>query len=149
MDPRTLRLTLALASVFKEGDRSLVGEADDRVRADARRALLATTVGDIHAAALIDDRVSELLQRSRDRRFDAEFRLLTIGRVREALHTRVQRTRSSPSALRLPLTRRPLGSGAAAHHFMRMPLLRITTHLPARFSSRSMYTNSPLASLSP
>jgi ethanolamine ammonia-lyase large subunit len=85
MEPGTLRLTLALASAFKEGDRSLVGEADDRVREDARRALLATTVGDIHATVLIDDRVSELLQRLRDRRFDAEFRLLTVGRVREAL----------------------------------------------------------------
>jgi ethanolamine ammonia-lyase large subunit len=85
MEPATLRLTLALASAFKEGDRSLVGEADDRVREDARRALLAGTVGDIHATVLIDDGVSELLQRSRDRRFDAEFRLLTIGRVREAL----------------------------------------------------------------
>jgi len=87
MDPGTLRLTLALASAFKEGDRSLMGEGepDDRVREDARRALLATTVGDIHATVLIDDRVTELLQRSRDRRFDAEFRLLTIGRVREEL----------------------------------------------------------------
>jgi ethanolamine ammonia-lyase large subunit len=85
MEPGTLRLTLALASAFKEGDRSLVGAADDRVREDARRALLATTVGDIHATALIDDRVSEQLERSRDRRFDADFRLLTIGRVREAL----------------------------------------------------------------
>jgi len=87
MDPGTLRLTLALASAFKEGDRSLMGEGepDDRVREDARRVLLATTVGDIHATVLIDDRVTELLQRSRDRRFDADFRLLTIGRVREAL----------------------------------------------------------------
>jgi hypothetical protein len=57
MDPGTLRLTLALASAFKEGDRSVVGEADDRVREDARRALLATTIGDVHATALIDDRV--------------------------------------------------------------------------------------------
>src|SRR5215471_13573006 len=85
MDARTLRQTLALASAFKEGDRSLVGAPDDRVREDARRALLATTVGDIHATVLIDDRVSEQLQRSRDRRFDAEFRSLTIGGVREAL----------------------------------------------------------------
>jgi ethanolamine ammonia-lyase large subunit len=85
MEPGTLRLTLALAGAFKEGDHALVGAADDRVREDARRALLATTVGDIHATALINDRVSELLQRSRDRRLDAEFRLLTIGRVREAL----------------------------------------------------------------
>ncbi len=85
MEPGTLRLTLALASAFKEGDRSVVGAADDRVREDARRALLATTVGDIHATVLIDDRVSEQLQKSRDHRYDAEFRFLTIGRVREAL----------------------------------------------------------------
>ena len=85
MDPGTLRQTLALASAFKEGDRSLVGTPDDRVREDARRTLLATTVGDIHATVLVEDRVTEELQRSRDRRFDAEFRLLTIGRVREAL----------------------------------------------------------------
>src|SRR5262252_8458537 len=85
MDAGTLRHTLALASAFKEGDRSLVDAADDRVREDARRALLGTTVGDIHATVLVDDRVSEQLQRSRDRRFDAEFRLLTIGRVCEAL----------------------------------------------------------------
>jgi len=87
MDAATLRQTLALASAFKEGDRSLigVGAADDRVREEARRALLATAVGDIHATVLIDDRVSEQLQRSRDRRFDDEFRSLTIRGVREAL----------------------------------------------------------------
>ena len=85
MDAGTLRQTLALASAFKEGDRTLVGAVDERVREDARRALLGTTVGEIHATVLIDDLVSERLQRSRDRRFDAEFRLLTIGRIREAL----------------------------------------------------------------
>src|SRR5262249_54374682 len=77
--------TLALASAFKEGDRSIVGAVDDRVRQDARRELLATTLGEIHATVLIDDRLSEQLQRSRDRRFDAELRSLTVGRVREAL----------------------------------------------------------------
>jgi len=89
MDAATLRQTLALASAFKEGDRSLIGvgagTADDRVRQEARRALLATAVGDIQTTVLIDDQVSEQLQRSRDRLFDAEFRFLTIGRVREAL----------------------------------------------------------------
>src|SRR5499427_8110502 len=85
MDAGALRQTLALASAFKEGDRSIAGEVDDRVRQEARRALLATTVGEIHATVLIDDRVSDQLQRSRDLRFDAAFRSLTIGRVREAL----------------------------------------------------------------
>ncbi|HKD18645.1 MAG TPA: ethanolamine ammonia-lyase subunit EutB [Thermoanaerobaculia bacterium] len=85
MDAGTLRQTLALASAFKEGDRSIAGAVDDRVRQEARRALLATTVGEIHATVLIHDRVSDQLQRSRDRRFDAELRSLTIGRLREAL----------------------------------------------------------------
>src|SRR5262249_28104898 len=58
---------------------------DDRVRADARGALLATTVGDIHDTVLIDDSVSAELQRFRDRRFDAELNVLTIGRLRTAL----------------------------------------------------------------
>ena len=85
MDAETLRQTLALASAFKEGDRSLIGTPDESIREEARRALLAMSVGDIHETELIDDRVTEELQRSRDRRFDAEFRLLTIGRIREAL----------------------------------------------------------------
>src|SRR5262245_5228780 len=85
MDAGTLRQTLALASAFKEGDRSIVGAVDDLVRQEARQALLATTVGEIHATELIDDRVSDQLQRSRARRFDADFRSLTIRGVREAL----------------------------------------------------------------
>src|SRR5215471_17072265 len=85
MDAGQLRQTFAFASAFKEGDRSLLGAADDRVRQEARRALLATTVGEIHATPLIDDRVSDQLRRSRDRRFDAELSSLTIGRVCEAL----------------------------------------------------------------
>src|SRR5262249_1914315 len=87
MDAATVRQTLGLASAFKEGEGCLggVGAGDDRVREEARRALLATAVGDIHATVLIDDRVSEQLQRSRDRRFDDEFRSLTIRGVREAL----------------------------------------------------------------
>src|ERR1700756_4274326 len=80
-----LRQTLALASAFKEGDRPIGGTADDRVRADARQALLATTVGEINETVLVDDRVSLELQRSRDRRFDAELGILTIGRMCRAL----------------------------------------------------------------
>jgi len=36
-------------------------------------------------------------------------------------NTRVQRTRSSPSAHREPLTRRPLGRKLAPAHFVRAP----------------------------
>jgi hypothetical protein len=56
MDAGTLRQTKRLPA-FKEGDRSIVYAADDRVR-DAR--WRSPTVGDIHATVLIDDRVSGL-----------------------------------------------------------------------------------------
>jgi ethanolamine ammonia-lyase large subunit len=85
MDAATLRQILTLASAFKEGDRAVGGTADERLRTDARSALLATTVGDIHATPLIDDGVSDALHRERDRRFDAELSPLPISRVRSAL----------------------------------------------------------------
>jgi hypothetical protein len=42
MDQGELRRRLALASAFKEGDLAVGGTADDRLREDARRLLLAT-----------------------------------------------------------------------------------------------------------
>ena len=85
MDTDTLRQTLTLASAFKDGDRAVGGTTDDHLRAAARGALLATTLGDIHDTVLIDDRVSTELRQSRDTRFDAELSPLTIARVRAAL----------------------------------------------------------------
>jgi ethanolamine ammonia-lyase large subunit len=85
MDSSTLRQTLTLAGAFKEGDRSVGGTTDDRVRAEARDALLGTTVGAILATVLIDDGVSEALERSRDHRFDGELRTLTIRQLKDAL----------------------------------------------------------------
>ena len=69
MDRDALRRTLTLASAFKEGDRAVGGGHDPAVRREARQALLATPVGDIHRTALIDDGVSEALARSRDDRY--------------------------------------------------------------------------------
>ena len=75
----------ALASAFKEGDLRVGGTSDDRLRDDARRALLATTIGDIHRAVFVEDGVTAALQRSRDRRHDEELSSLTIAQARGAL----------------------------------------------------------------
>ena len=76
MDSDALRRALTLASAFKEGDRAVGGGSDPAVRREARQALLACTVGDIHRTTLVDDGVSEALARSRDRSRDAD-----LGRV--------------------------------------------------------------------
>jgi ethanolamine ammonia-lyase large subunit len=85
MDRDALRQTLTLASAFKEGDRAVGGGHDAAVRRDARQALLAVRIGDIHRTTLVDDGVSEVLARSRDRTRDTELAPWTVARVRDAL----------------------------------------------------------------
>jgi len=85
MDARELRSCLALASAFKQGDLSVGGTEDDAVRAEARRALSAVTVKEIHRLTLVEDGVSAALERSRERRFDHELSALTIGALTEIL----------------------------------------------------------------
>jgi len=85
MDRDALRRLLTLASAFKEGDRAVGGSADERVREDARAALLATSLGEFHDTILVDDRVSEALARCRDRQFDADIAAWPVARVRDLL----------------------------------------------------------------
>ena len=85
MESHELRQLLALASAFKEGDLAVGGTTDDRLREEARRALLATTVRDIHRTSIIDDGVTVALERSRERSWDDELAPLTVARVRDAL----------------------------------------------------------------
>jgi ethanolamine ammonia-lyase large subunit len=85
MEAGTLRQVLALANSFKEGDLAVGGTTDDRVRQDARGMLLATTIGAIRRAVVVDDGVTAALDHSRDRAFDSELDAMTIGGVRSLL----------------------------------------------------------------
>jgi ethanolamine ammonia-lyase large subunit len=79
------RLTLALANAFKEGDLGTGGTRDDTVRAEARRAILGTSLRAIRTTTLIDDGVSEALARSIDRDTAADLDSLTVGDVKARL----------------------------------------------------------------
>ena len=85
MDSHELRRLFSAANAFKEGDLPVGGTRDDRVREDARRLLLATTVADIRRAVVVDDGTTALLERSRDRRFDGDLDPLTIARLKMLL----------------------------------------------------------------
>jgi ethanolamine ammonia-lyase large subunit len=85
MDDQVLRRLFSLANPFKEGDLAVGGTTDDRLREDARRMLLTTTVGDIRRTVLVDDGVTAALERLRVRRLDAELDPLTIARMKALL----------------------------------------------------------------
>jgi ethanolamine ammonia-lyase large subunit len=85
MDAGELRRCLALASAFKQGDLVIGGTEDDAVRAEARRALKAITISEIHRTALINDGVTAALDRSRDGSVDRDWGSVTIGGLKEIL----------------------------------------------------------------
>ena len=85
MDANELRRLLVLANAFKEGDLAVGGTTDDQTRAEARRALRAVIVRDIRRAHLIDDGVTSALEETRNRQFDADLDVLTVGDIRSLL----------------------------------------------------------------
>jgi ethanolamine ammonia-lyase large subunit len=80
-----LRRTFVLANAFKEGDLLVGGTRDDPLRADARRALLATSVADIRRTVFADDGVSVAIERGRDRTRDSELNRLTLHDIKDIL----------------------------------------------------------------
>ncbi len=80
-----LRQLLTLAGAFKEGDLRIGGSPDQQTREEARRALSAVTLGEIHRAVLVDDGVTAALVPSRDRRHDAQLTALTVGGAASAM----------------------------------------------------------------
>ena len=85
MNPGELRSAFVLASEFKEGDLALGGTSDERLRAEARRAIAALRVGEIAPSAFVDDGVSEALARSLDAPLAAELAPLTIAELKRLL----------------------------------------------------------------
>jgi ethanolamine ammonia-lyase large subunit len=85
MDAQELRQRFVLANAFKEGDLSVGGTRDDRVREEARRALLGTRLGEIRHTTLVEDGVSERLAGSLNRDLHAELDRLTVEQLRQRL----------------------------------------------------------------
>ncbi|HEX8116717.1 MAG TPA: ethanolamine ammonia-lyase subunit EutB, partial [Pyrinomonadaceae bacterium] len=77
--------TFALANEFKEGDAALGGTRDESVRASARAALGAVALGELKAAALVEDGVSEALDATLDRGLAAEVSSLTVAGLKRVL----------------------------------------------------------------
>ena len=80
-----LRQTFTLANEFKEGDLLVGGTADPRLRGDARQAIGGLRIGDIAAAAFVDDGVTAALHRSLNRSALAEISPLTIDALKQIL----------------------------------------------------------------
>ncbi len=85
MDAQELRHTLVLANAFKEGDLLVGGTRDVRLREEARRQLLATRVADLRRTVLLDDGVTDALERGRDRSRDGDLDPLTVGQLKSVL----------------------------------------------------------------
>ena len=109
MNDQEFRHTFALANAFKEGDLTVGGTTDDRIRAEARRILLATTVAEVRRHTLVNDGVTAALEQSRDRRFDHELDSFTIAQLKGALLE--SGAAAWVAAARGCTKRRPLGVG--------------------------------------
>jgi ethanolamine ammonia-lyase large subunit len=77
--------TFVLANEFKEGDLLVGGTRDESVRAAARAALGAMTLGTPAKTPLVEDGVSEALAASLDSRLAAEISSLTVGELKAVL----------------------------------------------------------------
>ena len=84
-DRQELLRTFALTNEFKEGDLLIGGTRDEAVRAAARAALGAVTLGTLAKSTLIEDGVSEALSASLDSRLAAEISSLTVGELKAVL----------------------------------------------------------------
>jgi ethanolamine ammonia-lyase large subunit len=85
VNDQELRRTFALANAFKEGELQVGGTTDDQLRAEARRVLLATTLGEVRRCTFVNDNMTAVLQQSRDPTFDQELDPLTVAQLKSAL----------------------------------------------------------------
>lgn len=80
-----MQQTFVLANEFKEGDLAVGGSDDPLVRDDARRSLEALHLDEIVPAALVDDGVTEALERSLNARAVAHISGLTVAGLKRIL----------------------------------------------------------------
>jgi len=85
MQSRELIELLTLANEFKEGDLVVGGTRDDQMRREARQALASVKLGDITSTRIIDDGVSEALDRAVDSQLAYEVANLTINQLKRIL----------------------------------------------------------------
>lgn len=85
MKRKKLLEILTLANDFKEGDISLGGTRDEKIRFAARQELSALCVGDINRAVFVEDEVSEVLEGHLRRSASSKIEHLTIDEVKKIL----------------------------------------------------------------
>ena len=146
-----LKELFALANEFKEGDLLVGGTTDERVRHEARQALLATTLGDIRRTTFVDDGLTAAFEKTRDSRFDADLDPLTIAQFEATLlgpngpaWARTHRdglTSEAIAALAKVMTTEELSS-AASRLFNAFDGAGVTIGSPQHFGSR-IQPNSP------
>ncbi len=85
MDGQKLLEMLVKANEFKEGDLLVGGTRDERERQEARRALSHLPLGEIAGCRLVEDGVSEVLERSPDRLPARGIARMTVGGLKEVL----------------------------------------------------------------
>jgi ethanolamine ammonia-lyase large subunit len=143
--------TFALANEFKEGDLGVGGTRDEVVRASARAALGAVTLGELSATSLVEDGVSEALDASLDRRLAAEIAQLTVGGLKHVLLGRggaewVRRYRDGLSSEAIAAVVKLMSndelSTVARELFNPLPGEGVSVGSPGHFGSR-LQPNSP------
>jgi ethanolamine ammonia-lyase large subunit len=143
--------TFALANEFKEGDLGVGGTRDEAVRASARSALGAVTLGELTATALVEDGVSEALDAARDRRLASEISSLTVEGLKGVLLGRggaewVRRYRDGLSSESIAAVVKLMSneelSAVARGLFNPLPGEGVSVGSPGHFGSR-LQPNSP------
>jgi ethanolamine ammonia-lyase large subunit len=85
MQQRELAQLLVCANAFKEGDLLVGGTRDEYERVAARQRLAALSLGDIMRTVLVEDGVSDVLQRSLHAERASTIASVTIGELRRLL----------------------------------------------------------------
>ncbi len=85
MKQRRLLEILVAANEFKEGDISVGGTRDEKMRFAAREELGCLRIGEIHRMVLVEDEMSEVLARHLKKSIASKIERLTISEVKEVL----------------------------------------------------------------